>query len=339
VFFSFSIGKFLKIRKKNTFAYVYDPSPAGGRRCRQADEGGSKQHFHSFQFRDSDYILNQFNFRKGFRQVRITIIRALSSILPLLFATSLKAEQISDPCAGPSALLAVIDRPTASDSACVVKPGHLLIEGGYQYQKLHDEGGYSHVLPQAEFRLGLPFNNEFSLLTPEYINQHPSDSDSLSGGSATVFGLKHQIGYTSKLVYTVEGIITTPSGSPDFGSDGWGVAFNGIVNYNVTSSFGVAVLLGLSSQTDPKANGGGRYNTFNPDIVLTWQPTPKSQIYGEVYGQTRTSATENSGYNMDAGIQYLVTPNIEIDAEYGLRLSGNLGGFSHYFGAGGAVMF
>jgi polyhydroxyalkanoate synthase len=32
---------------KNTFACVYDPSPAGGRRCRQADEGGSIQRFHS----------------------------------------------------------------------------------------------------------------------------------------------------------------------------------------------------------------------------------------------------------------------------------------------------
>jgi hypothetical protein len=32
-FFHFSI--------KKASAFVYDPSPAGGRRCRQADEGGS----------------------------------------------------------------------------------------------------------------------------------------------------------------------------------------------------------------------------------------------------------------------------------------------------------
>jgi hypothetical protein len=33
-------------REKSTFGFARDPSPAGGRRCRQADEGGSMQYPH-----------------------------------------------------------------------------------------------------------------------------------------------------------------------------------------------------------------------------------------------------------------------------------------------------
>jgi len=260
-------------------------------------------------------------------------------VLISLHSLAAKAEQIDDPCVGPSALLSVIDRPTQSDSPCAVKPGELLVEVGYQYQQLQEEDGYANVLPQAEFRIGLPLNNELVLLTPNYVNQHPSDSESISGSTATVFGLKHEIGYTNKWIYAAETIFTTPSGSPDFGSDGWGVALNGIVSYNITASLGLAGMFGVTTQTDPSSDGGGRFNSFNPDVVLSWQLTPKFQIYGEVYGQTNTSSEDRWGWNADAGVQYLITPQIEVDAEYGKRLSGNLGDFSHYFGVGGAVLF
>jgi opacity protein-like surface antigen len=256
-----------------------------------------------------------------------------------LFPLTGNAEQIDDPCAGPSELLAIIDRPTGSDSPCVVKPGKVLVEAGYQYQRLFTVDGYQNQLPQAEFRLGLPYNNEINLLAPNYVNQHISNQGNFSGSTAAVFGLKHELGYTSKWIYTIEALFTVPSGSSSYGSDGWGYALNGIINYSITSAISITAMIGVTSETDPTASGGGRFNSFNPDVTLTWQLTPKFQIYGEVYGQTKTSAVNSSGYNTDMGMQYLITPNIEVDAEYGVRLSGNLIGFQHYFGAGGGIQF
>ncbi len=46
-----------------------------------------------------------------------------------------------NPCTGPSALLALLDRPTVSDSACVVQYGQAVLELGYQHANLTGTGG------------------------------------------------------------------------------------------------------------------------------------------------------------------------------------------------------
>ena len=94
-------------------------------------------------------------------------------------------------------------------------------------------------------------------------------------------------------------------------------------------------MLGFATQTTSVDAGGERFNSFNPDFLVSWQTSSNFQLYAEFYGQTKTSPENSDGYNADGGFQYLLTENIEIDIEYGVRLAGELGGFSHYFGAGG----
>ena len=86
-------------------------------------------------------------------------------------------------------------------------------------------------------------------------------------------------------------------------------------------------------------SGGGRFTSVNPDITFTWLPLWNLQFYGEVYGQSRTGPGLGSGFDADGGVQYLLTPYCEVDLEEGVRLSGNLGGFTHYFGAGMGFLF
>ncbi|HXX53310.1 MAG TPA: hypothetical protein VEI28_01925 [Thermodesulfovibrionales bacterium] len=97
--------------------------------------------------------------------------------------------------------------------------------------------------------------------------------------------------------------------------------------------------MGVSSETGSDLSGGRRFTSFNPIIVATWQPIPKLQFYDEIFGQTKTTAIEGKGFNMDGGIQYLITPSWEVDVEEGVRLTGNLGGFTHYYGFGIRFLF
>ena len=246
---------------------------------------------------------------------------------------------IPDPCSDSASFLAVIDRPTVSDSVCTVPQGRVVLELGFQHADLRGEGGgNANNYPQAVFRTGLPFRSELVILAPNYTHQETRGSDSqseaVSGYSAVTIGIKHSVGYTGFTSGAVEVLFTLPTGGSAFGSHELGVAFNGIAAYSLTEQTGLSLQLGVSSQTDPESSGGGRFTSFISNLVATWQPTDRLQFYGEIFGQTSTGHGQGSGYNADAGVQYLLTPSWEVDLAGGLRLTGDLGGYTHYFGAG-----
>jgi opacity protein-like surface antigen len=241
-----------------------------------------------------------------------------------------------DPCAS---LLAVLNRPTVADSVCVVKPWKFIAEMGTQYQNTYPDQGDLMNFPEAQLRLGLPGSNEITVLPPNYIDVFGSDASAQSGFGATVVGFKHQFPNVAKWSYSAEGIFTLPSGSDALGSDGLGFAVNGIVNYSFTDIFSLALMLGYTTETTSTNDGGGRYSSVNPDLVFAAQTSQDLQFYLEVYGQSKTAPDQSSGYNVDGGIQYLPWENIELDLEYGQRISGELAGFANYVGAGAGFQF
>ena len=191
------------------------------------------------------------------------------------------ADTANNPCAG---LLSIIDRPTIADSACVVPYGNLVGEFGYQYQELRLDGQQQNF-PEAEIRLGLPGNNELAVLLPNYIHQ---TKPLQTGDSAVTVGIKHEIGYTQRWLGTEEGLIRLPSGGNNFGSDGLGVTVNGIISYTFNPQFNLTFMFGESSLTTSSSQGGQRYTSTNPDLVFTWSPNKKVDIFAEIYGQTNT---------------------------------------------------
>lgn len=248
---------------------------------------------------------------------------------------------VPDPCAG---FLAVLDRPTVSDSACVVPAGHLVFEIGFQRAKLRGPGGTADNYPEAAVRVGLPGKNEFVLLPSNYNRQRThggptSPSEDISGLSAVTVGLKHELGYDRHWLGAVEALFTIPSGGAAFGSEDLGAAFNGIVSYSVSQQVSFSLQLGVSSQTAPALAGGGRFTSVTSNFVAAWQPLERLQFFGEIFGQSSTGPGEGAGYNADGGVQYLLTPAWEIDLEGGVRLSGELGGLNHYYGMGMGYRF
>ena len=284
------------------------------------------------------YLLKSKERSLTFRLLSILLLSGLCASLASKDAWAHNA--VPDPCSGPSGLLAELDRPTVSDSACVAKPGRTILEMGYQHQTLTGAGGRQDNFPEAELRFGLPDNNEFVLLPPNYIRQTTpaiaGGNGTQSGYSATVLGWKHELGYTRHWLYAAEGLFTLPTGTAGFGSPGPGVALNGIVSYSLTPTTGLSLMLGMTSEDD---GSGKRYTSVNPDLVGTELLSRDVQLYAELYGQSRTAAGQGSGWDADGGIQYLLTRYWEVDAEIGTRVAGRLGGFDHYLGLGMGVEF
>lgn len=231
-------------------------------------------------------------------------------------------------------LLSLVSRPTAADSPCVVPNNHFLMEFGYGYATVKT-GGYFHAFPQNVFRAGLPFNNEFIVDLPQYYIENPQPG---SGLGPTFMGFKHRFISTDTWLVSAEGYVSPPSGGNMYGSDKTQALTDVMVDYALTSTIVVQGQVGLSTYVDPPQEGGRRYNSFNPIGVITWQPQKTWQVYAEVYGQTHTASYEGPGFNADAGVQYLVTKNIEVDVVYGHRVSGDLLGLENYVGAGFAVL-
>lgn len=265
------------------------------------------------------------NLRKCFLFLIFTIISQINL-----------ATTIDDPCGGPSALLNRVNRPSYADSACVVPFKESILETGYQYLWLRNSAGQLQNFPQAAFRVGLPANNEFVLLLPNYNHQSLPPR---SGFSAPTIGIKHEIGYNENWLGSVETLIAPPSGSKGFGYKGLSAAFNGIVTYSFLPSWSLTFMLGFSSVTTSSSQGGQRFSSINPDVLLAYIYNSKIDFYGEIFGASHTGPGEGSGFNFDAGILYLLRPYLALDFEVGQRISGNFIGFNQYVGTGLSIGF
>lgn len=252
----------------------------------------------------------------------------------LLLSTHLFASSSSNsPCGGSNNLLSLVNRPSFGDNACVAPNKTVILETGYTYQNLTG-GGTQQNVPQALYRWGVAESWEVNVLLPSYINQTVSPH---IGSTPTQLGVKYEIASRSNWVTSIEGYAILPSGSASFGSQEGGGIINGLFTYNITSSWSLAGMLGVGSLSEPIEDGGARFSSINPDIVLSWS-TDKISFYGEVYGQSKTGANEGSGFLMDGGVLYQIKPNIVLDFELGQRLSGDFG-FDHLIGAGVSILF
>lgn len=211
----------------------------------------------------------------------------------------------------------------------------MLLESGYVYAKL-PEIGHGQLLPQAEYRLGIGFQSEFDILTPNYVEQtHPQQS----GFSSTTLLFKKEIFHSFKEVLSFQLAINPPGGSETFGSKHNQYFGNLLYNYNFENNLGVSLMLGPGHYTQTNSNQVQGYTSFNGSIVLSYPFKPKLTGYFEAYSQTKTSPNSKWASNMDTGFIYLMTPNISLDIEYGQRLSGQSNGFENYLGFGGVIRF
>lgn len=249
----------------------------------------------------------------------------------ILILSNVSFAETQDPCE--ASILAIFKRPTVASGACTTPSGKYTFESGLEYLEFTNKSS-GLMFPQTKVRVGLPVRNEISIVFPNEI----TNTKTASGTSSTQLTFKHNIFYDEHWNTAIRGVFIPASGSNIYGTAHNGYTLNGILAYRI-NTFNATVMLGYSTYSKSASSGGKIYNTFSPDVIIGWHAKTWLELYAEVYGQTKTGPTLGPGYNMDTGLLFLFTKNIEADIEVGHRLTGHLNNLNVYYGTGFSILF
>ncbi len=248
----------------------------------------------------------------------------------------------ADPCGGPTRLLATLNRPTVGYSACAVAPGTIVLEEGYQSQiNGTNEHGSSYLdeYPQSFIRYGVAPRFEFDLIGPYYNRvAAPDGAGGLTrtqGYSDGGLGVKYEFAPHGKTTIGIDGLYTTPNGTPGFTAGGATETLNLDVAYALTDTVGLGTTLAMQSASGYDAAGRrGRYGLFEPSFVVTKQLSNATQLYGEYVYASKLAPDQGGRAFVDGGIQKLLGTRFELDVELGQSLIGDPALRFHYLGIG-----
>lgn len=229
----------------------------------------------------------------------------------------------ADVCGSPhSNLLAVMDRPSIGYSPCAVKRGEGVFEAGYS--NASGPGGSLPNYPQGLLRLGIG---------------HGLELDAGDGGRFdSGFGAKYEMWHDGSRALAADLLYTVPTGAAALTAG----APTQTLNLDYTSAlspvFSIASTIGVQSAFAGALDGSSsRFVSVLPSVVLADQWNPRAQAFVEGFAQSRTRPDGGALYGMDAAVQYLLAPQLEVDVEAGgSRTDANR---SHFVGFGLGARF
>ena len=230
---------------------------------------------------------------------------------------------VADPCGGAhTALLSALNRPTIGFSPCAVKPHETVVEAGYANQS----GGQAVTLfPQGFIRFGASPNLEL-------------DVDGPNGKFDSGFGLKYEFAHDAQHAYALDALYTLPTGSAQYTYGAPSEQLNVDYSGPLTPGTGFGTTFGAAHSATQAIDGHtARTTAFLPSAVVTALLNDRTQLYLESYGSTRLRPDGGSLFGMDGGVQYLISPQLEIDAELGRTVTDVA--ISHYAGIGFGIRF
>ncbi len=248
----------------------------------------------------------------------------------LIFAATLAAAPSPapspppDPCGegGHTSVLGAINRPTVGYSPCAVKPHEALLELGYQWS-LGDVR--QQQVPQGFLRFGSAHDFEWDIIGPAYLGQQTPAA--AYGFADAGVGAKWEIAHDGASATGIDLLLTAPTGAAAFTAGKPTETINLDYSRSLSSRLGIAATAGV-------VHGNG-YVAALPSMVLTDQFNSRSQIYGEAFAQTKTSAGGGALFGLDGGVQYVLMPRLELDMELGRTISDSAR--LHYYGIGVGV--
>lgn len=214
-----------------------------------------------------------------------------------------------DPCGGPARLLATLNRPTVGYSPCAVAPHTLVFEEGYQYQRGNDQTFLQY--PQSFIRYGISPRFEVDLIGPSYNQLLASNGTPQRGFSDDGAGFKVELPPSGRWTLGFDGLYTSPNGSPAFTAGTATLTANADAAYALTPTLSVGTTQSFGSEL------------WMPSFVITKQLGAVNQLYAEYVYQSKAAANEGGRAYIDYGLQHLIGPRIEVDAEIGHAFSAN----------------
>ena len=239
----------------------------------------------------------------------------------------------SDPC---TSVLAVVNRPTVATGSCVYKKGHYDVETGYTNTVTTGTGAAVTVnYPQSFIRVGTDVHNVELEITPPSWERTSVPGGTVSGASDAAYGAKWEIGYTNRMIYSVNGSVTVPTGSPAFSAAG--SVYTGSLNgsYTLSPEFGLSASLAFQSLAAPAPNHGvQRTGVFIPALELVAALPATSQLFGEISNFSHAGVGLPARTLYDFGYQKQFGSHWVVDIETGFAPNPVAGQQLHYFGFG-----
>lgn len=254
------------------------------------------------------------------RQIKTNrMIKKLITIALLAVSVQLNAQDI------------VTDRPDQTEAPNAVKPGVLQIESGLLFERYELEDGFSqhrNVFPTNLFRIGLVKNFELRIVN-EVVNYKTIDNlgrfndREVQGTENMQVGFKWQLTDTdSKIVVGLLAHAILPTGSEGISNKYYGGLAKISMSYDLDDRRSLSTNIGYANeQLDFDSNGLVRQSdgAFVYTLAYGHSLSDKIGIYAEVFGNYQE--LEEWKNNMDAGLTYLIRPNLQFDYSYGWGLN------------------
>lgn len=234
-------------------------------------------------------------------------------------------------------MLATLNRPTIGFSACAVKQHESVWELGYNNQPQSD-GSRVSIYPQGFIRFGAGRGLEFDVIGPGYVVARQPSGAVQRGFLDTGVGAKYEFFNDAASAVAVDLLYILPTGAPAFTFGAPVATLNLDYGRSLSPVSGFATTVGIQSSYAQDLQGNSaRFVSFAPSVAFTTQANPRTQFYFEAFGQTRIRPDGGTLFGLDGGIQYMLAPQFEIDAELGQTVTDLIRG--HYLGIGLGLRF
>ena len=204
------------------------------------------------------------------------------------------------------------DRPSVAASSVVVPRGAVQLENGVT--DTASEGQHTFDGPESLLRVGMTTNTEVRLTLPNYVR--PNGTDSSSGATDLVIGVKQQIGRGVKR-FDVSLIVSLglPTGSDAVSTHGYDPSIQVPWSRGISSKLTLAGMLSLYAPTE----GDRRNVTGETTFVLTRQLTARWDGFVEYAAAFPEDGGQRHLLHMGSGFK--TTRDQQIDVHVGIGLS------------------
>jgi len=206
----------------------------------------------------------------------------------------------------------ITDRPDQTESPISVPSGSLQIESGIQMSFSGSDFKREILVPTNLFRIGLSKSVELRVVS-EYSIQG-SETNLKAGIPDIQLGAKVWLAGGEDATTNIGWLthITLPTGNDNFTTDDYRISTLISIDHSLSDVFRIGYNLGYS-------NMDYFDGSFTYTAAFGYGINDKMSIYFEPYGQYSSEA--DLELNINAGLAYLIKPNIQFDFSFGNGLT------------------
>lgn len=250
--------------------------------------------------------------------------RALPALLAAVLVPvpgALKAQEEPPPL--------VTDRPDQTESTAIVPRGSVQIEAGAKrdVDEVDGEKTISDGVGNFLLRIGLSRIAELRLgwngLTARD-QRSGTVSNRISGQTDASLGAKFHLATEKgrRPAMAVIAFVSVPSGRDEFTSDGFDPGALFAFSHTISDRIGLGYNAGLVFEsTAPEGEDRQTLSTWTYAIASGFSLSEKVGTFVEVFGSAPASASGSSAHSFDAGLTWLVRPNLQLDTSAGVGLN------------------